>query len=83
MRTQSNALLGCYLPALFQVGLVADNVLLGLFADEFFDFLEPGPHIFERTPVGDIIGDDNAISSSVVATCNSLEAVLASRIPLC
>ena len=46
-----------------------------------FDFTHPIGYLGERVLIRNIISNDNAVSSAIIACCNCFEAVLACGIP--
>jgi hypothetical protein len=65
-----------------QIRFVAHNVLFGLLVNVFVDLFKPISDIVEGSLISDIVDDDDAVGSSIVAASDGLEPVLASSIPL-
>lgn len=80
--TQGHAFLGGDLPLLLQVNFVAYDKLLGLFPHVLFDLLKPDLDVIERTPICDVVGDDDAVCSSIITAGDGFEPILSSGVPL-
>ena len=50
-----------------KIDLVSDQNPSGIVLVEFLNFTHPSVNCIERVSVGDVIGDDDAVSSLVVA----------------
>ena len=69
------------LPFAVHIALVADEQLVDVFARVTVDLAQPLLHIVKRFPVGDVVDDDDAVRTAVVAASDRPEALLASSIP--
>lgn len=65
-----------------EITLVAHQQFVDVLAGIAVDFLEPLLHIGEGDLVCDVIDNNNAMSSTVVAASDGSEAFLASCVPL-
>ena len=65
-----------------QIILIADDELDSLLVHILLNFSEPSPHVIERCFVSDVVHDDDAVCSPVVAACDGFKPILACSIPL-
>mmetsp|Transcript_110059 Transcript_110059/g.218627 ORF Transcript_110059/g.218627 Transcript_110059/m.218627 type:complete len:244 (-) Transcript_110059:59-790(-) len=64
-----------------KVRLVANKQSANIAPDIFFNLLHPHAHVLKRCTVGDIVGDDDAMCTSVIAGRNGAEAFLSCSVP--
>ena len=67
---------------LFEIALVADEQLVDILGSESFDLLHPLANVVEALLGSDIVDNDDAVCSSVVARCESSESLLTGSVPL-
>ena len=67
---------------LLHVAFVANEDLADSWVGEPLDLVHPLSHVIEGVPVGHIIHDDDTVCASVVAACQSSEALLSCCVPL-
>jgi len=65
----------------FQVSLVSDQNASDVILSVLFDLTHPSVDGVESVAVSDVIDDNDAVRSFVVAGCNCLESLLPCRIP--
>lgn len=65
----------------FQIGFVSDQQLHDIVIGELIDFSEPVLDILEALFIGDIIDQNNSMSSLIIAGSDSLKSFLSSSIP--
>ncbi len=64
-----------------KIGFVTDKELDDIFVTIFIDFGKPVFDILERLPVGDIINENNSVSTLVVGGSNGFESLLPGGVP--
>ena len=69
------------LSSALQIGLVAHQDASDVVLSVLFNFAHPGVNGVEGVAVSDVVDDNDAVGSLVVAGSNGLEALLASRVP--
>ena len=69
------------LSSALQIGLVAHQDASDVVLSVLFNFAHPGVDGVEGIAVSDVIDDNDAVGALVVAGSNSLEALLAGRVP--
>ena len=79
--SQSLAFLGFNLSACLQIRFVADQQFYNVLVPVLIDFGQPVLNVLERLPVGDVIDQDDSVSTLVVTGSNSLESLLSGCVP--
>ena len=66
---------------IFEIFLVADEDLGNVLIRVLVDLLHPLTDLGERVPIGQVIGDNDTVRTSIIARRDSLETILTSGIP--
>lgn len=82
LTTEKLSLLSGYLSPFFKIRLVPHNALNGLLLHEFIDFFQPISDVVKGRAICDVVDDDDAVCSPIVATGDGLEPILSSGVPL-
>ena len=69
------------LSLVFQILFVSYEDSRDIFLSMFINFAHPLWNLWERLSIGDIISDDNTVSSLIITACDCLESLLTSSIP--
>lgn len=81
MLSELLALIGGDLAGVSHIALVADQDARDIVGGVFLDLVHPVLNGAEALAVSDVVGDDDTVSTLVVAACDRLEALLASSVP--
>lgn len=63
---EGSTFFGLDLPIVFEVALVADEELDDVLVSELIDLCEPVLDVLEGLPVGDVVHQDNSMSTLVI-----------------
>ncbi len=64
-----------------EIGFVTDKELDNVLVSILVDFSKPVFDVFERLSIGDVINEDDSVSSFVVRSSDGFESLLSSSVP--